>query len=202
MKNPVLKITTSLFALAVLGLSSCSKTPQTQEEIVAQNAKIYVQGKMNNPESYKLVSLELVDSVLVIDNIKFRKIFLQEQVDKILNKLYEIRDSQTENPTDQQKDKIKELKIQVENSEKMLSKIDSIEVALGDKVKEMTSYTYRFSYKANNELGEKELNETYLQAGLAPEYKVLIVTTDKEELRLHSNDFPGYKEMIDASIKQ
>jgi hypothetical protein len=201
MKNRVLKITTSLFVLAALGLISCSKAQQTQEEIVAQNAKIYVQDKISSSESYELVNLELIDSVLVIDNIKFRKIFLRKQTEENLKKLYQIRESQTENLSEEEKDKIKKLKLQVENKERMLHKIDSIEVALGDKVRETASYTYRFDYKANNEFGKQELNETYLQAGSAPEYKVLIITTDKKELRLHSNDFPGYTEMIDKSIK-
>lgn len=201
MKNRVLKITTSLFALATLGLISCSKAQQTQEEIVAQNAKIYVQDKINSSESYELVNLELIDSVLVIDNIKFRKIFLRKQTEENLKKLYQIRGSQTENLSEEEKDKIKKLKLQVENKERMLHKIDSIEVALGDKVRETASYTYRFEYKANNEFGKQELNKTYLQAGSAPEYKVLIITTDKKELRLHSNDFPGYTEMINKSIK-
>lgn len=201
MKNRVLKITTSLFALATLGLISCSKAQQTQEEIVAQNAKIYVQDKINSSESYELVNLELIDSVLVIDNIKFRKIFLRKQTEENLKKLYQIRESQTENLSEEEKDKIKKLKLQVENKERMLHKIDSIEVALGDKVRETASYTYRFEYKANNEFGKQELNKTYLQAGSAPEYKVLIITTDKKELRLHSNDFPGYTEMINKSIK-
>ena len=201
MKTNTTKITISLFAIATLGLTSCSKTVQTQEEIVAQNAKEYVQVKMTNPESYEFANLELVDSVLVIDNIKFRKISLHKQLEANLHKLYQFRDAQTENPSEEERNEVRRLKSQVVNAEQLLSKIDSIEVALGDKVKETASYTYRYNYRGKDNSGEHQLSEMFMQIGLAPDYKVLIVTGDRQELLQHANDFPGYQEVIQKLAK-
>ena len=202
MKNRAIKITFSLFALASPGLMSCSKNPQTQDEIVAQNAQAYVQAKMSDPQSYELVGLELIDSVKVIDNIKFRVVSLHKQVEADLSKLDMIKDLKNENPSDQEKDEIRKLKVQIENNERMLTKIDSIQTELGDQVRETASYTYRFTYKANDDFGKQQHYESFLQTGLAPEYKVLVVTGDKRELGQHSNDFPGYQDMIDTTIKE
>ena len=61
------------FAFVVLGLASCSDTQPNQSEIMRKNAEEYAKTKMNDPESFELVSLVLIDSVLFSDNIEVSK---------------------------------------------------------------------------------------------------------------------------------
>jgi hypothetical protein len=200
MKNTTSKIVLGLFALMTLGLTSCSEKKPNRDEIVIKNAEEYLKAKMNDPKSYEFVKLVLIDSVLYSDNIQYRKEafskYLEDDKDEIKRKEgYKI-----DLPSMYDEKEIEELKAQIAKNEKILMKIDSLETKLGNKKNEVASYTYVFSFRGNNALGAKILNEYILQTNPSPDFKVINMTDDKDKVYLNPNDFPGYREMIEKNL--
>jgi hypothetical protein len=200
MKNTTSKIVLGLFALMTLGLTSCSEKKPNRDEIVIKNAEEYLKAKMNDPKSYEFVKLALIDSVLYSDNIQYRKEafskYLEDDKDEIKRKEgYKI-----DLPSMYDEKEIEELKAKIAKNEKILMKIDSLETKLGNKKNEVASYTYVFSFRGNNALGAKILNEYILQTNPSPDFKVINMTDDKDKVYLNPNDFPGYKEMIEKNL--
>jgi hypothetical protein len=200
MKNTTSKIVLGLFALMTLGLTSCSEKKPNRDEIVIKNAEEYLKAKMNDPKSYEFVKLVLIDSVLYSDNIQYRKEafskYLEDDKDEIKRKEgYKI-----DLPSMYDEKEIEELKAQIAKNEKILMKIDSLETKFGNKKNEVASYTYVFSFRGNNALGAKILNEYILQTNPSPDFKVINMTDDKDKVYLNPNDFPGYREMIEKNL--
>jgi hypothetical protein len=200
MKNTTSKIVIGLFALMTIGLTSCSEKKPNRDEIVTKNAEDYLKAKMNDPKSYEFVKLVLIDSVLYSDNIQYRKEafskYLEDDKDEIKRKEgYKI-----DFPSMYDEKEVEELKAKIAKNEKILVKIDSLETKLGNKKDEVASYTYVFSFRGNNALGAKILNEYILQTNPSPDFKVINMTDDKDKVYLNPNDFPGYREMIEKNL--
>ena len=81
MTNKTIMVThISIYLL--LCLTSCkNEKPLSRDEIVRNNVEEYLTSRMNDPESYEFVELKLFDSVLYKDNIKYRKIHFQKNID-------------------------------------------------------------------------------------------------------------------------
>lgn len=200
MKNTTSKMAIGLFTLITLGLTSCSEKAPNQDEIVKNNAEEYLKPKLNDPKSYEFVKIQLKDSVLYSDNIQYRKVtfskYIQDDMDDIKRKeAYRI-----EIPSMYDEKEIEELKANITKNEKILAKIDSLETKLGNKKDEVASYTYTFSFRGNNGMGAKILNEYILQTNSSPDFKVINMTDDKDKVYLNPNDFPGYREMIKKNL--
>jgi len=200
MKITLIKMAIGLFALVSLGLTSCSEKGLTQDEIVKNNAEEYLKPKLNDPKSYEFVKMELIDSVLYSDNIQYRKKtfnkYIQDDKDEIKRKEgYKI-----DIPTMYNEKEIQELKAKITKNEIIIAKIDSLENKLGNKKDEVASYTYTFSFRGNNALGAKVLNEYILQINPSPDFKVINMADDKDKIFLNPNDFPGYRAMIEKNL--
>ena len=89
-----------------------------------------------------------------------------------------------------------ELKTEIERSEKIISEIERLKLELGEKVNDIASYTYLYSFRGNNKMGAKVLNEYILQTDPAPNFGILNLAENEDKVTLNPNDFPGYKEMI------
>jgi len=200
MKRTTTKIAIGLFALASIGLTSCTEKEPTQEEIVKTNAEEYVKSKMNDPESYEFVKIELIDSVLYSDNIEYRKDNFKRNMEYDQSSLERLERYKTEIPSMYDEQEVQDLNDKIEKNERILSKIDSLETQLGDRKKEVASYTYIFSFRGNNALGAKILNEYVVQTDQAPDFNVINMTDDKDKIYLNPNDFPGYREMIEKNL--
>jgi hypothetical protein len=175
------------FVLVVIILVSCNNQKkekqeiiQTQYDIVKENTESYLSKKLNDPESYEFVELKLIDSVLYKDNIEYRKQFFIELRDETYPLIY----------------KDAELSDKIQECNNILSEIDSIALALGEKVNTVASYTYLFSFRSTNSFGAKVLGEFILQTDPAPMYNIINMTDDKNKVLLNPNDFPGYKAII------
>lgn len=183
-------------------LFSCSEKPKTQDEIVKQNAEDYVKPLLNDPKSYEFADLKLIDSVLYKDNIEYRKEDFNHNIDFEEN-LLSLKDNEWAETQKALYGKIDstdilESMMKIEKNKIILSKIDSLEIALGDRKNDVASYTYTFSFRGNNKLGAKVLNEYIVQTDQS--LKVINMTDDKDKVYLNPNDFPGYLEMITKYI--
>lgn len=184
----------------VVGTSSCSVKEPSKYDIIKQNAEEKIKSIMNDPDSYEFNKLEIIDSFLYRDNIKYRRDYFTENLSEVLKDIEEEEYYKVKFPSifNEMKynslleDKEKQLKI----NKIVLPKIDSLETLLGNKVNDVASYTCIFSFRGNNLLGAKALTHYYLQTSPSPDFKITNLTTDEDELFLNPNDFPGYREML------
>jgi hypothetical protein len=200
MKKRPTKVIIGLIAIMAIWLTSCSEKKLNQDDIVKKNAEEYLKSKMNNPDSYEFVKLELIDSVLFSDNIKFRKNRFSELLETDQGNLHYKESLKTELPSLYDKQEIEDLKVSIEKNKRILVKIDSLEKQLGKRNNEVASYTYVFSFRGNNSLGVKVLNEYIIQTDSSPNFKIINVADEKKKIFLNPNDFPGYKEMIKKNL--
>lgn len=197
MKNKTTRMALGFFALIAIGLTSCSEKQPTQDDIVKKNAETYVKEKMNDPASYEFVKLELIDSVTFSNNIEYSKDFYSKIIDSD-RRLLEMEERYKTSIYGEKSEEY--LKAEIEKNERILSKIDSLATLLGDRKNEVASYTYIFSFRGNNALGAKILNEYVVQTDPAPDFKIINMTDDKDKIFLNPNDFPGYREMIKKNL--
>lgn len=181
--------------LALVLISCESNKEPKQEAIVKQNVEDYLKPKMNDPASYEFVDLRLSDSVLYIDNIKFRREFFQ-QVIKSTEDVFKVNGKKVDIAAMYNEDVARTIENEINKINVILIKIDSLETLLGENKNNIASYTYRFSFKGTNKHGTKVMNEYILQTSPAPDFRVLNLTDDKDGVHLTPNDFPGYSAMI------
>ncbi|TLP75694.1 hypothetical protein [Maribacter sp. ACAM166] len=200
----MIKQTTNLFigiAIVAFGLTSCQSDKEpTQQDIVKKNVEEYLKPKMNDPESYEFVELKLTDSVLYSDNVKYRKEYFEKDLKFEKGELKRQEKYKNEFPSMYSEEKISKLNAEIEKIEKILSEIDRLSTELGDKANNPASYTYYYSLRGNNKLGAKVLSEYILQTSPAPDFKVLNLADNKDQILLNPNEFPGYREMIKTML--
>lgn len=200
MKNTTSKIVIGIFALMTLGLTSCSEKKPNRDEIVTKNAEEYLKSKMNDSKSYEFEKLVLIDSVLYSDNIQYRKEAFSKYIEDDKNEIKRKEGYKIDLPSIYDENEVENLKAKIDKNEKILMKIDSLETKLGSKKNEVASYTYVFSFRGNNALGVKILNEYILQTNPSPDFKVINMTDENDKVFLNPNDFPGYIEMIKKNL--
>lgn len=198
----VLTLSFTIFTVTSCGNQGKNSKKITQSEIVKKNIEEYLQTKMNDPESYEFVELRIMDSILYKHNVKYRKDYFQRKLDSSQNDLEQQLDYQKSLPSMYDEHEVTKIRSEIEKDTNILSAIDSIEQGLGEKVNDVASYTYFFSFRGNNKLGVKVLNEYILQTDPAPIFGIKHLATDKDKVILNPNDFPGYKEMITKYIGQ
>jgi hypothetical protein len=69
--------------------------------------------------------------------------------------------------------------------------------ALEDRVNEVASYLYHFTFRATNSFGAKIIDTYFIQTGNAPDYEILVLTKEDGKLLVTPNSFPGYNEIIE-----
>ncbi|WP_106832246.1 hypothetical protein [Parabacteroides pacaensis] len=168
-----------IFLLPFL-LTSCF-VPQkpSKEDIIKNNLVAYLHDKLDDPQSYQFVSLELIDSTTYLDNINYRRRDFEDGI-----KFHErIADSPDEYINEINRDK------------RILAKIDSIQTALGDTVNHIAAYKFLFKFRSKNAFGAKVLNEYILQTTGSPLFEIIQMTNDPDKVYLNPNEFPGYRDM-------
>ncbi len=191
-----LKLSTVIFLLTTILFLSCKEKKPTQDEIVKKNIEGKLIPKMNDPKSYEFVELKLIDSVLYIDNINYRKKYFKDLISYDKNHLKQIEEYKTKLPSLYDDKEVNDLKEKIKQNELIIKKIDSLEKKLDNKINNVASYTYKFSFRGNNALGAKILKEYIVQTKPAPGLEIINMTDDKDKVYLNPNDFPGYREMI------
>jgi hypothetical protein len=196
MGNCTTLVKLTVFVLGVLGLTSCSEKGPKQFDIVKRNVEEFLKPKMNDPKSYEFIELRLADSILYSENIDYRLEYFKNDLNHDKNSLESQEKYKTDIPSMYHDDEVIELKKRIEKYNKVLSEIDSLKNLLGNRVNDVASYTYIYSFRGKNSLGALVLNEYIVQTDPAPDYKIINVTDDKDKVFLNPNDFPGYREII------
>lgn len=199
MKNIKTKIFAFIATTSMLSIS-CSEKKLKQDEIVKLNVEDYLQSQMNDPESYEFVKLELIDSISFSNNIEYRKESFQRNLKYNKDDLERHERYKTDIPSMYSEEKIEEINEKITKNEKILTKIDSIETNLGNRINETASYTYIYSFRGNNKMGAKILKEYIVQTNPAPNFEIINMTDKKDKIYLNPNDFPGYREMISKML--
>jgi len=190
-----------LLLTPIVYLTSCSEKVPTQDDIVKANAEEYLKPKLNDPKSYEFAEMELIDSVLYSDNIEWRANYFGKRLKSDKEDLERKEGYKTGSLSFLYKqEEVDEINIEIAKNEKILNAIDSIKTSLGSTINEVASYTYIFSFRSNNALGGKVLNEYIIQTEPKPSLKIINMTDDKGKLYLTPNSFPGYQEMIEKNL--
>lgn len=199
MKNIITK-TFAFIATASVLFISCGEKKPNRDKIVKLNVEEYLKSRMNDPESYEFVKLELIDSISFSNNIEYRKESFQRNLKYDKDDLERQKRYKIDIPSMYQEEKIEELNEKIAKNEKILAKIDSLEADLGNRKNETASYTYIYSVRGNNKMGAKILNEYIVQTNPAPNFEIINMTDDKDKMYLNPNDFPGYREVISKML--
>lgn len=199
-----MKISLTIVVIGIFLLSTeCKSVPKektekplTINEIVRNSTEEYLKDKLNDPDSYEFVKLVLLDSVLYKDNITYRKDMFINHLDTYQNDLESQLSWKKLVPSMYDEQNILEIKANIEETIKILSAIDSLESVMGDMVNDVASYTFIFSFRATNAMSAKVLEKYYLQTSESPNYEVLNLAEDMDQLYLNPGDFPGYIDMV------
>lgn len=177
MKNTIIL----LFIFLLLSCSGMLKHP-SKEDIIKNNLVAYLQDKLDDPQSYELVSLKLIDSTTYLDNINYRRRDFEDNIksDKRLSEISSEPDYYLKS---------------INRSKRILAKIDSLQTALGDTVNHIAAYKFLFKFRSKNAFGAKVLYEYILQTTGAPSFEIIQMTNDPDKVYLNPNEFPGYRDM-------
>ncbi|PHS51628.1 MAG: hypothetical protein COB01_09665 [Lutibacter sp.] len=161
--------------LIIFSLISCDKN-LTKKEIIKKQTFDFLKNNLNDPNSYEFVNLELIDSVSKKDSMKT---LIQLNNKKIIRNIKSIK---FYNSVNSKKDRIIELK-------KNNKDIENQNIDLYGKLKikkndnEIISYTYLLKYRTKNELGASVLYEQYLIAGTNPDYMIIQIINNTDEIK-------------------
>ncbi|MEO8933882.1 MAG: hypothetical protein ABI295_06200 [Xanthomarina sp.] len=205
MKKP----TKHLFAVLLLSticFTSCKSEKEltfenpaeTRDMIVQAKLEKNIKGKLQYPESYKLVELKLRDSVLYIDNINYYKNYYQQILMTDKSNLEKQELFKKQGSSEYKEKALNELKTSISKNEKILVEIDRITTELGDKANLAASYTYNYMFKSKNVSGNDADYNYIVQTNHSPEYKLISIAEREDMIVSSPNDFPGYKEMINT----
>lgn len=174
-----------LFAFVTILFCSCENNKvKSREDIIKDNLKNYLSDKLNDPDSYEFVSLDLVDSVKYIDNINYR-------LDAFKKNIEWCKSSDRS-----EGDKLNEIK----KNEWIIEKIDSIKISLGENVNKLLASKYILKFRANNSLGAKIIYSYFLLVD--GENKIIQMEDNADRIYiLNTISFPGYMELIEKYKK-
>lgn len=146
----------------ILLVTAC-KYNSTREEIVKKNIETFVVPKLNNPKSYEFVELVMVDSLTVKAKLRQSKQMEQGHIDAIKETQIVAEQAEINVAKIMGKTNFKVVKDTFEQAEvnermKTIHTIDSTERILGDKINEVISYSFKYSFRENNAFGAKILS--------------------------------------------
>lgn len=191
----IIQLLTILFAITIYSCGG-NKVP-SQDEIVKINIEEFLKQRMDDPGSYEFVDLDLVDSVLYIDNINRKLKDYDSSIKREQDRLDTQLGYKKDYPFLYKEKEVNKLKASIDRENKYKIKVDSIKNVMGNDVDNVASYTYIFSMRGNNKMGAKVLVEYIVQTGNSPDYEVLNMVTEREKMFVTPNVFPGYEEIME-----
>jgi len=184
-----------MYLLALCALAACQKAP-TQDDLVRKNAEALLLEKMNDPSSYEFVKLELRDSILIKDHVDFRRGTAELQV-KYANEELEREQSYKERlPSMYDDAKVASAMVEQAEKQAFLAAINDLAESLGNRMNEVESYIYLMSFRANNAMGAKILNDYLIQVSAEEGFPVIHIGEKPEDLIFRPEGFPGYEKLI------
>jgi len=84
----------------------------------------------------------------------------------------------------------------------ILKGIDSIKVSLNDRLNDVASYTYSYTFRGNNKMGALVLNTYLIQTDPLAPFEVINIAENEDELFLIPNQFEGYLELVKPIIEK
>lgn len=192
--------------VSALLLSACGANEPTHEEIVREHFEAHISDKLNDPESYEFMEIAVIDTVYYKDNIEYRQESFADRIEyaesqivrseESINERYLGEDLYSASQKEGFREDIKGYEEDISRYHNILEEIDSLEIVLGDRVHEAASYTYLIRFRASNAFGAKVINEYIIQTDPEPDFSIINITDEEDQVLLNPNQFPGYMEMI------
>jgi hypothetical protein len=184
-----------MYFLALCALAACQKAP-TQDDLVRKNAETLLLEKMNDPASYEFVKLELRDSLLIQQHVDFRRGNAERDLQRTTENLERQRNYQQTVPSIYDAGKVQSLEKEMAKDAARLAAITALAESLGDRMNEVESYIYLMSFRANNAMGAKILNDYLIQVSAEEGFPVIHVGEKPDDLIFRPEGFPGYEKLI------
>lgn len=188
MKNLYLIVFTATVVL------SCSQK-KDYKSIIRQNAEAYLNDKLHDPDSYEFISLGVLDTITYQDNIEDYRQSETSQIGWLEGRIERQIDNKKSLPSIFDETELNDSRKELSEIKIRLSKLDSIEKALGTKLTDPAAYLVSYSFRANNKMGALNVHDQYLQVSAGPEFSVLKMTDDLSKLFSTPNGFPGLQDL-------
>jgi TonB family protein len=175
---------------------------QTRDDIVRAKVEKKLKENMHDPSSYEFVGLKLLATITYKDNIYSKRDGIKEGIESNISYLKLKLDHSDLLDSEEDFLAVKQLKMEIEKGYVLISKIDSLEKVLGNKVNTPIAYNYILRCRGKNGFGAKVLSEYFVQVK-APKLEVLNIASKAGEIMSGFGDFPGYGDIIakEQSIK-
>jgi hypothetical protein len=192
-------LSTSILTISLLVLSSCGESAKkevSQYDQVLLSVENAVKPKLNDPKSYEFVELVLVDSVLYSENVEYRLSGFKKYLDDSRRGVEDLKRYKESESILYDSLKLVNREKDILENEEIIQGIDSIRMSLGDKLNDVASYTYSFSFRGNNKMGALVLNTYLVQTDPVAPFGVINLAKNEDELFLNPNQFEGYIELV------
>ena len=170
-------------------LFSCT---QSKEDIIKANVEKWAKENTNNPESFKILSLEFVDSIPFKNNIKHRKDMFSNSREFAQEQL-----NYAELNTPEDSASILKNQKTVLKYTKYIEGIDQIAQSMGNSINNAAAYKFQMKAKGKNAMGAEITNTFIVLADPAKNWELIQVTADESKVLVNPKDFPGYIDMLD-----
>lgn len=188
----------NLFALIItISLMACGTGPHNKnfpkpEEIIRKSAEVKLQELLNDPKSYEFVSLSILDTIRIKDNLtKFQNSYKSDLA--FSNSMLKIETDRKNDPylksyyKSTEEEKYKE---EITHHLEHINRIDSIVSAMGEKTSDPAAFLYLLKFRSKNAFGALVIGSVYLQT--LPDYSIINMTSEEGKLFAYPGEFPEY----------
>jgi len=195
----------SIVLFSTLLFYSCGESKEkevSQYDQVLQLVENAVTPKLNDPKSYEFVELVLVDSVLIKDNVEYRLNYFSHNLEFAESRVEVYKGYKSSESFLFDSLSLKSQENNVLEYKEILKGIDSIKVSLNDRLNDVASYTYSYTFRGNNKMGALVLNTYLIQTDPLAPFEVINIAENEDELFLIPNQFEGYLELVKPIIEK
>jgi hypothetical protein len=201
-------ISATLFTLSIIGCNNNGTSVKDNNskplDIIRKNAEEFLKKSLNDPSSYEFVALKPFDTIRYKKNIVECKDGVKRDIDYFESNISYAKNQieyyskgylKDAKEVDKYKKELEENQNKINNKNKFLNAVDSIETSMGNKVNDIAALIYIYSFRAKNSFGALVLNDYYLEITPGPDYKILNIAENNDKLLVEPNGFPGESEL-------
>jgi hypothetical protein len=195
----------SILTISILALSSCGESVKkevSQYDHVLQSVESQVKPKLNDPKSYEFVELVLVDSVLYSENVEYRVNYFMSSLEWAKGRVDDMSRYKESESILYDSLELRRQSADIVKYDAILNGIDSIKTQMGERLNDVASYTYSFSFRGNNKMGALVLNTYLIQTDPSSPFGVVNIAKNDDELYFNPNEFEGYIQLVTPIIEK
>ena len=175
---------------------SCTETTLTMVYSVQANAEAFIIEKLNDPDSYQFIKIELIDSVSYAGNLEKRKEMFSNYLSRSVEGLERMERYKVNFPDHYDDEEVHQLESNKLENEVVLSGLDSLATNMRSTINDVASYLFLNGFRSLNSFGATVLGEYLIQAGPSPDFEILTLTDNPKEQLVTPGGIPGYSKLL------